>query len=300
VGATSAVLYHNGRDWKHTEQILGEMVTTNDAALCSLIPALDILTDFTNTQGNDTQCNVLIFLSSNFAVSKALDASPHEEQATSIECLQKIGELLDTHPNMNIRLLWLPRTIPSVGLKRARQLAFEAIRTADLRGVEEPHSIKDQRQKTKEAAITAWAERWHQAPRSSLAYQTALTKPPDGRPHPTFLVRQDTVKFSRLTLCTLYRVITGHAFVGSYTQRFFPQHTPEQVACPCGEPVQTVEHVLLDCPIHTAARCKHLTANGRPRNLPQLFNHPKRVTTLLRFMEETGACAKPRTVWEPG
>jgi hypothetical protein len=53
-------------------------------------------------------------------------------------------------------------------------------------------------------------------------------------------------------------------------------------------------------PIHTAARCMHLTASGRPRNLSQLFNHLKRVVTLLRFMEETGACAKLRTVWEPG
>jgi hypothetical protein len=93
-----------------------------------------------------------------------------------------------------------------------------------------PARIKDKRPKKPQSQHGA--EWWHQAPRSSLAYKTVLTKPPDGRPHPTFLVRQDTVKFSRLTLCTLYRVITGHAFVGSYTQRFFPQHTPEQVACP--------------------------------------------------------------------
>jgi hypothetical protein len=201
---------------------------------------------------------------------------------------------------MNIRLLWLPRAIPSVGFKRAKQLALEAIHTADLRDIEEPHSIKNQKQKTKQAAIATWSERWHEAPRSSLAYQTALTKPPDGRPHPTFLVRQEAVKFSRLTICTLYRIITGHAFIGSYTERFFPQHTREQVACPCGAPIQTVEHVLLVCPLYTAARRKHLTANGRPRNLSQLFNHPERVTSLLRFLEETRACAKPRTEWELG
>jgi hypothetical protein len=299
VGAASAVLYHLGREWKHTERTFGETVTENDTALRSVIPVLDVLTDLLASQ-QDGPRNVLIFLASNFAINKAQDASPHEEQAVSIECLRRIGELLDIYPNLNIRLLWLPRNIPSVGFKRAKQLALEAIRTADLRGEEEPHSIKAQKKKTTEAAISAWAERWHQAPRSSLAYKTALTRPPDGRPHPTFLVRQDTAKFSRLTICTLYRVITGHAFIGSYTQRFFPQHTQEQVACPCGEPVQTVEHVLLHCQLHNAARRKHLTASGRPRNLSQLFNHPKRVTTLLRFLEETGACAKPRAVWEPG
>jgi hypothetical protein len=46
----------------------------------------------------------------------------------------------------------------------------------------------------------------------------------------------------------LYRLITGHAFIGAYTQHFFDQHTPEQIACTCGELVQTVEHILLDCP----------------------------------------------------
>ncbi len=98
----------------------------------------------------------------------------------------------------------------------------------------------------------------------------------------------------------MYRIITGHAFVGAYTQRFFPQHTQEQVACPCGELVQTIEHVLLVCPMYTAARRKHLTANGRPRNLSRFFDHPERVTTLLRFLEVTGTCAKLRVVWEPG
>jgi hypothetical protein len=140
----------------------------------------------------------------------------------------------------------------------------------------------------------------HRTPHNSLVYRTVLTKPPDGRAHPILRTGWNAVKFSRKTLCTLYRIITGHAFIGSYTQGSYSQHTPEQIACPCGEPVQTVEHVLLDCPLHIAARRKHLTANGRPRNLPQLFDHPECITSTLRFLEETGVCAQPRVEWEPG
>jgi len=174
--------------------------------------------------------------------------------------------------------------------------------------------IKAQRAETQRTAIREWAERWHQSPRTSLAYHLALTKPPDGKPHPTFIhtkakrptgaVRRPQkgrthkppakLSHSRLTTSTLYRIITGHAFVGSYTQRFFSQHTPDQIACQCGETIQTVEHVLRDCPRYDAARRRHLTANGRLRNLPQLLSHPKRVQSLLRSLEETGACAKPR------
>jgi hypothetical protein len=151
-----------------------------------------------------------------------------------------------------------------------------------------------------------------------MAFKTALRNPPDGKAHHTFNIvpthkgnknlelnghnrDQDTkAKFSRLTHSTLLRYITGHAFTGEYTQRFYPLHTQEQIACPCGEPLQTVEHILTECTLYTAARRRHLSANGRPRTLPQLFANSKRVQEVLRFLEETGACAKPRARWEPG
>ena len=123
------------------------------------------------------RADLLIFLSSNYAVSKVLDASLHEEQAVSLDCLNRIGKLLDTNPNLNIWLLWLPRHIPSVGFKRAKQVAFEAICTANLRDIEEPYTIKDQEKATKKVTTAIWAERWHQVPHSSLAYKTTLTKP---------------------------------------------------------------------------------------------------------------------------
>ena len=53
-----------------------------------------------------------------------------------------------------------------------------------------------------------------------------------------------------------YRIITGHAFIGAYTQRFYPPHS-EQITCLCSEPIQTVEHVLLSCPPYDNKRRKH-------------------------------------------
>ena len=110
----------------------------------------------------------------------------------------------------------------------------------------------------------------------------------------------NTVKFSRLTHSTFYRFVTGHAFTREYTQRFYPLHTQDQIACPCGEPVQTIEHVLLHCPRYTEPRQRHLTAFGRPRALHQLFNKPEHVLGMLRFLEETNACTRPWERWNPG
>ena len=204
--------------------------------------------------------------------------------------------------------MWLPRSIPFVGFKRAKQRALETIRTADIATLKEPHTIKCQKEDTKHQAVKEWTDWWHQLPRNSLIYQTTLLEPPDGRTIPIFRLDGhknpdqpgQQAKCSRATQSTLYRLATGHAFVGAYTQRFFPQHTPDQVACPCGKPVQTIEHVLLHCPRHTTSRRRHLTANGRPHDLPSLFTQPDRIVNLLRFLEETGACASPQFPWEPG
>jgi len=105
--------------------------------------------------------------------------------------------------------------------------------------------------------------------------------------------------FSRLTHSTFYRFITGHAFTREYTQRFFPQHTPEQVACHCGELVQMVEHVLMHCPLFIATCGRHLMSNGRTQSFQQLLETPKHIQGLLQFLEETRACNKPQAVWEP-
>jgi len=121
----------------------------------------------------------------------------------------------------------------------------------------------------------------------------------DNAPARTDQEDQAKAKFSRLTHTTLYRFITGHAFTGEYTQRFYPRHTPDQVACPCGSPIETVEHVLMHCPLYLDARRKYLFANGRPRLFHRIFNHSERVCDVLCFLEETGACARPRATWDP-
>ena len=185
------------------------------------------------------------------------------------------------HPNVNIRLLWLPRSITFVSFRQAKQLALEAIHLVVLNEEDELHPIKNQKEKIEEEVITTWTKRWHQNLCSSLAYNTVLSEPPDRKAHPTFLNKTEAAKFSQLTICTMYCIITGHTFIGSYTQWFFPDHTLDQIACPCSEPVQTVEHILLICPLLNTMCHKHLTARGCLQNLPQLFNHLKRVITLL-------------------
>ena len=182
--------------------------------------------------------SVVICLASNHAVSKSLDTTPHIDQQISIAHAERINDILHFHPNSTIHLLWLSKTIPFIGFRRAKQLAIEAIWTADLEEVDEPHSINEQKHKTKAAAVKEWMQQWHQAPHKSLIYHTAPTEPPDRRAHPSFNItkteavnshnpnstasqdvdNQVKAKFSHSTYSTFHCLTTGHAFIGSFTQ----------------------------------------------------------------------------------
>ena len=311
LGAMVAVLYSKGEEHCHTTRILGEMVTGPDTIMRSLQAGLDALIFFVDNLTTRQINFVTIALPSSNAMDKALDMSPHEDQEESIIHLKKISAILNSHPNTKIILLWLPANAPSVGFQRARQLTLETARMANTTEIIELHTIGNQRKVTKDVAIATWAEKWHQMPHTSKAYRTALTTPPDGKPHLIFNLTptpknpgepriEALAKFSRLTHSTLFRLVTGHAFTGEYTQCFFLQHIQEQIACHCGEPLQTAEHVLFHCPLYSAAHRRHLTVNGHPRSFPQLLENPKHAQLLLRFLEETRACSKPQAEWEPG
>jgi len=84
---------------------------------------------------------------------------PHEEQVVAIVHMERLGELLSAYPNLNIKLLWLPSKCPFIGFKRAKQLALEAIRTADITTTTETQSIRCQKANTQVEAIDNWAER---------------------------------------------------------------------------------------------------------------------------------------------
>ncbi|KAN0118903.1 hypothetical protein V8E52_004675 [Russula decolorans] len=103
---------------------------------------------------------------------------------------------------------------------------------------------------------------------------------------------------------TLFRLITGHAFTGAYRLKFkrpnLPPATEEEIACACGAVPEDTEHVLLHCPLTRHHRRRHLFTKGPIDSLRKVFDHPLRCLGLLRFLEATRVCVKPRTTWEPG
>jgi hypothetical protein len=153
-----------------------------------------------------------------------------------------------------------------------------------------------------------------ESPRQSQAYNSALVTPPDGQAHTILRIASTGIRskgrtlshrVSRTVQSTLTRLITGHAFIGAYRLRFrrksLPPATEEEVACACGAVPEDTEHVLLHCPLTHDQRLRHLSADGvPPDSLRKLFDSPERCLGLLRFLDETRICARPRSAWEPG
>jgi hypothetical protein len=199
-----------------------------------------------------------------------------------------------------------------VGFKRIRKLALEAVKRP-LANEERPPSIQYQRAETKAAAIQKWEQCYQESPRHSQAYDSALVTPPDGRVHMIFRIASTVLRKNghtflhrvpRTVQSTLTCLITGHAFTGAYRIKFrhknLPPATEEEVACACGAVPEDTEHVLLHCPLTHEQRLRHLSTDGLLDSLRKLFDSPGRCLGLLRFLEETRVCAKPRNAWEPG
>ena len=74
-----------------------------------------------------------------------------------------------------------------------------------------------------------------------------------------------------------------------YYRRFVPSESPE---CPCGEaPIQTHDHILIDCPLYDGAR-SHLRRASRSLCIPTLLGTYKGLKAVARFLTSSNAFSK--------
>ena len=120
-----------------------------------------------------------------------------------------------------------------------------------------------------EHAFTLWARDWeakrHTTPGPpSWAYENALLHPSNRSNHPLWIaavatdrepeVGQCVPKFSWYTTFTALHFAIGHAFMSDYMACFQPDLPLDQLACTCGWPTHSFDHLLLNCPRSHEAR----------------------------------------------
>lgn len=192
-----------------------------------------------------------------------------------------------------VQLEWCPSEVSIAGIRRCIDLARANAAAPLPQDHQEPNTIAFQRSSTKELTFSAWQARWHNADRRSQSF-LALRRPspPSGKLPPAIA----SAAGGSCTACaTLVRLITGHAFVGSYTARFHPRkatHCPE-----CGVNPQTVAHIIQHCPRFERARTTHLRPTAPDLSLRILFGTEEGRKAMIAFLEDTKACYKP---FDPG
>src|SRR5258707_8926958 len=97
----------------------------------------------------------------------------------------------------------------------------------------------------------------------------------------------------------LIRLITGHAFIGSYTARFHPR---KPTHCPgCGTNPQMVDHVIQQCPRYARARATYLAPVVPDLSLSSLRGTKEGGEALIKFLEVIKACFSPNEqAFDPG
>ncbi|KAJ3862450.1 hypothetical protein EV359DRAFT_12033, partial [Lentinula novae-zelandiae] len=78
---------------------------------------------------------------------------------------------------------------------------------------------------------------------------------------------------------------TGHAYAGEYYSQFVPN---ENVNCPCGEELQTREHILRACPRYEDHR-HILQKASKDICLKDILGTREGIEALTEFLDESGA-----------
>jgi hypothetical protein len=93
----------------------------------------------------------------------------------------------------------------------------------------------------------------------------------------------------------IIHTITGHSHIGAYYTRFVPNECP---SCPCGEELQTHEHIISDCKRYNASR--YILHRACPNLSPALLlSTRKGLSALAHFLKDTDAFTKTQPESQP-
>ena len=87
------------------------------------------------------------------------------------------------------------------------------------------------------------------------------------------------------------RMVSRHTHCSAYHAQFFPNgDSSVDVVCPCDEDsIQTIEHIIFDCPILAPTRPHFVKAQRTRDNWRNLFEENERMLELLTWLRRYGA-----------
>jgi len=226
--------------------------------------------------------NIQIFTDCSSALTAIHRTKPMAGQSYSASFCDTITRLLTSDQRIKVTLSWCPSHSGIQGNERADALAKEATEQAcnSPIGVTRTNALR----RTKVIATKLWQREWR---KSALMGHFAIANrfPPSlNTTHHFTAQRNNRELFGRTLQCR-----TGHGHTGEFRQRF---SLDGQYECPCGEPTETREHILRNCPRYDHFR--HRLEKASPEiSLPTILGSKKGIAALSDFLQASGAFSRP-------
>ena len=271
----AAVIYHQDQEIKTRQMGLGGNSEIYDAEMAGLMMAAK--TTCKHAKRQNTINHIFLFADNTSAVSAIFDPKPAPGQIYAIKAHHHLTRFLDANPENQVTIAWCPGHQNIRGNKRADKLAKEARN----RSCEAPNSYSLSRAQRKAKATTGilWRKEWRSTPKLG-GYATANRIPPSTSPTNAFS-RTPREVFGRLIQCR-----TNHNYTGEYRRRFLPL---EEFACPCGEEIQTREHIIVHCNLLHDHKRHDLRKISQYLWLPDILGTKEGIAALIKFLHDTPA-----------
>jgi ribonuclease HI len=275
------VAFSSGTEVRTGRWGLGRRADNFDAEMYALAGASAAAADW---HRDHPHAKLISFFTDNQAAIRTIaDTNDHPAQLASIIFRKQIDSILQADASARVEIWWIPGHKGFAGNERADAIAKAAVNDPAV-----VHStITWAREKAKRRALKAWRNEWSSLPHVNQTAVALRSTPPSLRLNP----KLRKIDAPRDTQSRVIQIITGHGHIGEYYARFVPTEHP---ACPCGEPLQTRDHVLSDCELHNAHR--HILHKAIPNlSTALILSTRKGLNALVQFLKGSDAFKKART-----
>jgi len=268
--------YHGLHDVFQGSEPLGPYMEIYDAEATAINNALKAAIAYA-TEHNVT--HIHIFADNQAAVRTAFDVVPGSSQHVNLHTRSLVISFLESSNQHHIEITWTPRHKKIVGNEHADALAKAA---TDIVLDTPPISLSHEKAQSRQHLITSWTTEWHKQLQRPSAFLQA------NRLAPTLKPREHFTHTPRNLYGRLIQSRTGHAFMGEYYNKHVPT---EDRSCPCGEPLQSRDHILAACPTYADQR-QILKKASENLVTSDILSTKDGIEALISFLRATNAFKK--------
>jgi ribonuclease HI len=270
----SAVLYHQNAEVKYAQLGLGGRAEVYDGELAGLmIGAREALR---YQKDNPTIKHLHFFANNSSAIRGIFNPNNKAGQHYTHRFHRKLCKFLDQNHNNRLTISWCPSHSDIKGNERADKLAKEA--TTLARDAPISTSRSNALRRAKLVSARTWRKQWEKSPKNrSFAIANRL--------QPSMNLTKRFRDNPREVFGCLIQCRTAHTYTGEYGRRF---HLNDDHNCPCGEELQTRDHIIRDC---TKFARKHdmLIRLSRDIFLLEILGTEEGIKALSTFLKDTSA-----------